>query len=146
MCLMLSDTREEGKYSTDLFRFPDLAQRLSDHRTHGASNRHGAYWPQARQFLFVVIRSYFVPFHFALFSPLFQPDPVWSNYSNAPFRQQLYTTSCAFLVLHSPVPCLIFTVSMRGTKGGGTDAWIGRLYWRTSLDQSTKHSSCVMNT
>ena len=72
---MLSDTREEGKYSTDLFRLPDLAQRLSDHRTHGASNRHGAYWPQARQFLFVVMRSYFVPFHFALFSPLFQPDP-----------------------------------------------------------------------
>src|SRR5262245_1490413 len=68
------------------------------------------------------------------------------SYSNAPFRQQLYTTPCAFLVLHSPVPCLIFTVSMRGTKGGGTDAWIGRLYWRTSLDQSTKHSSCVMNT
>src|SRR5262247_1794131 len=75
MCLMLSDTREEGKYSTDLFRFPDLAQRLSDHRTHGASNRHGAYWPQTRRFLFVVMRSYFVPFPFALFSPLFQPDP-----------------------------------------------------------------------
>ena len=36
---------------------------------------------------------------------------VWSNYSNAPFRQQLYTIPCAFLVLHSTMPCLIFTVS-----------------------------------
>src|SRR5262245_47439235 len=71
---------------------------------------------------------------------------VWSNYSNTPFRQQLYTTPCAFLVLHSPVPCLIFTVRMRGTRGGGTAVWIGRRYWRTLRDQSTKHSSCVTNT
>jgi hypothetical protein len=54
--------------------------------------------------------------------------PVWSNYSNAPFRQQLYTIPCAFLVLHSTMPCLIFTVSRRGTRGGGTAARIGRRY------------------
>src|SRR5262245_50584215 len=73
-------------------------------------------------------------------------DLVWSNYSNVPIRQQLYTTPCAFLVLHSTVPCLIFTVSMRETRGGGTAVWIGRRYWRTSRDQSTKHSSYVTNT
>src|SRR6266436_4659467 len=59
---------------------------------------------------------------------------------------ELYTTPCAFLVLHSTVPCLIFTVSMRDTRGGGTAVWIGRRYWRTSRDQSTKHSSCGTNT
>ena len=55
-------------------------------------------------------------------------DAVWSNYSNIPIRQQLYIAPCAFLVLHSTVPCLIFTVSMRETRGGGTAVWIGRRY------------------
>src|SRR2546426_10886280 len=49
-----------------------------------------------------------------------QALPVWSNYSNAPFRPQLYITPCAFLVLHSTVPCFLFTIRMRGTRGGGT--------------------------
>src|SRR5262245_6763927 len=51
------------------------------------------------------------------------------NYSNAPFRQQLYTIPCAFLVLHSTMPCLIFTVSMRGTRRGGNS----RMDWKTLL-------------
>jgi hypothetical protein len=30
--------------------------------------------------------------------------------------------------LHSTMPCFIFTVSRRETRGGGTAAWIGRRY------------------
>src|SRR2546429_1145571 len=47
---------------------------------------------------------YHVYYNFCLpHASLPQALPVWSNYSNAPFRPQLYITPCAFLVLHSTV-------------------------------------------
>src|SRR5262245_47111049 len=71
------------------------------------------------------------------FGQIIQTHLFVSSYT--PFHA--HSSSCILLchASYSPSVC-------EEPGEGGTAVWIGRRYWRTSRDQSTKHSSCVTST